>query len=140
MDRWTPEERHIAGAWCANLLTEGLPDVFVWEEFSAWNKDGRLAEKFLRSPSPRRRIASCGTRSRNWCNGGRCGCRGTKPEPWNSWKMKPSEDDRVFKQVSLLRTHNNDQIAATKRAIADGTAAPTLRGHQHAAGCAVHDQ
>jgi hypothetical protein len=30
-DDWSDEERTIAGVWCSNLLTEGLPDVFRWE-------------------------------------------------------------------------------------------------------------
>jgi DNA-directed RNA polymerase len=50
------------------------------------------------------------------------------PEPWTGWKIKPSADSRVSTNVSLLRTHNQDQIRAVKAAIADGTMAPTLKG------------
>jgi hypothetical protein len=34
----------------------------------------------------------------------------------------------VLKHASLVKSHNNDQIAEIRRAIADGTMAPTLKG------------
>jgi hypothetical protein len=44
-DDWSDEERTIAGVWCANLLTEGLPDVFRWAEYTEWNKVLGVPEK-----------------------------------------------------------------------------------------------
>jgi DNA-directed RNA polymerase len=128
-DRWSSEQRVIAGVWCSNLLTEGLPEVFKWEEFTIWNRQLGFAEKFRTLTVSeeahgimRDAIKDLINRRPVWVP------RLTPPDEWTGWKMKPSEDNRVLRHVSLLRTHNNDQIAAVKKAIADGTLAPTLRG------------
>jgi DNA-directed RNA polymerase len=128
-DRWTAEEKTVAGVWCSNLLTEGLPDVFKWQEFQIWNRTLGAAEKFRTLTITEEAQAFMGDAIKDviqrrpvWLP------RQTPPDPWTGWKMRPSEDARVGRNVSLLRTHNNDQIAAVKRAIADGSMAPTLKG------------
>jgi DNA-directed RNA polymerase len=128
-DEWTPEERTIAGVWCANLLTEGLPDVFRWEEFTSWNRDLRLTEKtrvLLVTEEAHKfmgdAVKDLIMRRPVWLP------RMTSPEPWVSYKQRPSEDTRILKDVSILKAYNNDQIAAVKKAIADGTMAPALKG------------
>jgi DNA-directed RNA polymerase len=128
-DQWADEERVIAGVWCSNLLTEGLPDVFRWEEFTEWNKALGCPEKFRvltvaeeAHAYMRDAVKDMILRRPVWLP------RLTPPEPWTSFKSKPSADTRVLTQVSLLKSYNNDQIAAVKKAIADGTMAPTLKG------------
>lgn len=128
-EQWTSEERAIAGVWCSNLLTEGLPGVFQWSEFTEWNKTLGVPEKhraltvteeahtFMREA-----VEALILRRPVWLP------RLSPPDPWSGWKIRPSADTRVSTRVSLLRTHNQDQITAVKRAIADGTMAPTLKG------------
>jgi DNA-directed RNA polymerase len=128
-DEWSKEECVIAGVWCSDLLTQGLPDVFRWEEFTEWNKSLGLPEKYrvltvseeahgLMADSIKDMIL----RRPVWLP------RMTAPQPWVSYKQRPSEDASVFKTASLLKAHNNDQIAEVKKAIADGTMAPALKG------------
>jgi DNA-directed RNA polymerase len=128
-DHWAPEEKTIAGVWCSNLLTEGLPDVFRWEEHTAYNKKLGFSEKFRTltiadeaQAYMRDVVKDLILRRPVWLP------RLTPPEPWVGWKIRPSADSRVSTNVSLLRTHNQDQIRAVKAAIADGTMAPTLKG------------
>lgn len=128
-EEWTSEDHTIAGVWCANLLTDGLPDVFMWEEFTEWNKGLGVAEKhriLVVSDEAQRdmdaAVADCINRRPVWLP------RSTPPTPWNSLKTKPSEDTRVLRSADLVKAFNKDQLAAIKRAIADGTMAPTLRG------------
>lgn len=128
-EEWTPEERTIAGVWCSNLLTEGLPDVFMWEEFIEWNKVLGVPEKkrmLVVSEEAhsymREAVRDLIERRPVWLP------RLTPPEPWAGYKVRPSEDTRVLKHASLVKSYNNDQIAAIKRAIADGSMAPTLKG------------
>lgn len=128
-EEWSKEERIIAGVWCADLLTQGLPDVFHWEEFTEWNKTLGLPEKY--------RVLMVSEEAHGFMTGAIKDMilrrpvwlpRMTAPQPWTSYKQRPSEDASVFKTASLLKVRNNDQIAAIKKAIADGTMAPALKG------------
>jgi DNA-directed RNA polymerase len=128
-EEWQPEERTIAGVWCANLLTEGLPDVFRWEEFTTWNKALGVPEKtrVLMVTEEAHKFMSDAIRDMIlrrpvWMP------RLTAPEPWVSYKQRPAEDTRILKDVSILKAYNNDQIAEVKKAIADGTMAPAMKG------------
>lgn len=128
-EEWSKEESVIAGVWCSDLLTQGLPDIFRWEEFTEWNKQLGLPEKYriltvseeahaVMADSIKQMIL----RRPVWLP------RMTAPDPWTNYKQRPSEEASVFKTASLLKVRNNDQIAAIKKAIADGTMAPALKG------------
>ena len=128
-EEWTSEERTIAGVWCSNLLTEGLPDVFQWDEFIEWNKVLGVPEQYRilvvkeeANSVMRAAVQDLILRRPVFLP------RLTPPEPWTGLKAKPSEDTRVLKHVSLVKTYNKDQLSAIKKAIADGTMAPTLKG------------
>jgi DNA-directed RNA polymerase len=128
-EEWSDEDRIIAGTWCANLLTQGLPDVFHWEEFTEWNKSLGIPEKYrVLTVSEEAHgfmaeaIKDMILRRPVWLP------RLTPPAPWVSYKQRPSDDTRVRQSVALIKAHNNDQIAEIKKAIADGTMAPALKG------------
>lgn len=126
---WSNEERVIAGVWSANLLTGGLPDVFQWEDYTEWNKALGVPEKKRilvvtdeAQANMRAAVEEAVKHRPVWLP------RLTPPVPWAGMKSRPSEDERVWKNVPLVKAFNKDQNAAIKRAIADGSMAPTLKG------------
>ena len=128
-DTWAGEEQAIAGVWCSNLLTECLPDVFRWEEYTEWNKALGLRETrrvFVVTEAAqtfmREAVQAAVLRRPVWL------ARLTPPSPWTRFQQKPAEDVRVTRHARLVKTYNNDQIAAIKRAIADGTMELALKG------------
>jgi DNA-directed RNA polymerase len=128
-EEWSAEDHTVAGVWCANLLTQGLPDVFRWEEFTEWNKALGIPEKFrILTVSEEAHgfmadaVKDMILRRPVWLP------RLTPPEPWISYKQRPSEDTRILKDAAIIKAYNNDQIALVKKAIADGTMAPALKG------------
>jgi DNA-directed RNA polymerase len=128
-EEWSEEERVTAGVWCSNLLTQALPDVFLWEDFTEWNKSLGVPEKYrVLTVSEEAHgfmadaIKDMIIRRPVWLP------RLTPPSPWVSYRQRPSEDTRVLTEASLMKAYNNDQVADIKRAIADGTMAPALKG------------
>ena len=128
-EEWGNEEKAIAGVWCANLLTEGLPDVFQWATYNEWNKVLGVPEKkrelivteeahsYMRDA-----IRQMIQQRPVWLP------RSTPPVPWTGLKTRPSADTRLLKHATLVKAHNKDQLAMVRKAIADGTMAPTLKG------------
>jgi DNA-directed RNA polymerase len=123
-EEWPDTLRVYAGTWCCNILTTALPEVFYW--LPAKDKEGR----------PNRRLAITekaaefmdeaveqAIRMRPvWLP------RGTKPEDWTGWEMRPSDDPRVAKGVTVIKTYFPEVEAAVRAAIADDTMAPALEG------------
>jgi DNA-directed RNA polymerase len=118
MDVWEDTKRVEAGKWAFNIVMAALPGVFRWEV-----KDGMRyptlsdaavaeAEEAMRQMVALRPV---------WQP------RYTCPPAWDSWQLRPSEEEGV-RRAKLVKTYHKDAEVAVRAAVASGQAAPALKG------------
>lgn len=129
VENWSEALLLIAGSWCVSRLIEAMPMVFakvlrVTVDGVVNHKDHDRTEMLILKPE------GLGVADRAIheavFNHPVFGPRTTKPDDWDRFTVKPSDD--VDNKVTLLRTPHKDVKAATAHAIRTGQAAPALKG------------
>jgi DNA-directed RNA polymerase len=123
-EEWSDTLRVYAGTWCCNILTTALPEVFYWldvKDKEGWpNRRLSITDAAVQMMDAAAEMAAL--MRPVWLP------RETQPDAWTSWEMKPSEDKRVAKGVTLIKTHFPEVEKAVRDGISDGTMAPALEG------------